>query len=212
MLEYNQKTEFDKLTLSYAPTGLVLDVGCGNGRFISNSLTRIWGIDSSPSSINECLSKNYNVIQGTIPLLPFPACSFRLVNCSHIIEHLTPAELHKLLIEINRVLVPRGILSIQAPLLYNHFYDDLTHIKPYTPQSIIHYLVRKSTASDQQHTFSSVSNNYTIELLKYRYSRLIEFPIGYPRIINKIFNYLLKFNIHGLKKTGYLLILRKGED
>ena len=212
MLEYNQKSRFDKISLSFAPKGFVLDVGCGNGRFISNAPERIWGIDSSPQAISECTAKKYNVIQAIIPQIPFPTSTFAMVNCSHIIEHLSPSELHKLLLEVNRVLVPGGILSIQAPLLHNHFYDDLTHIRPYTPESIIHYLVKQSIASDQQHTLSSISNNYTLQLLKYRYSKLMRFPISYPRLLNRLFNYLLKFNIHGFKKTGYLLILRKGDE
>lgn len=63
--------------------------------------------------------------------------TFDVVLLMSIIEHLTDPS--NLMNEIQRILKKDGILIMVTPnwkYSYKNFYDDLTHIKPYTPSSL----------------------------------------------------------------------------
>jgi len=63
--------------------------------------------------------------------------TFDVVLLMSIIEHLTDPS--NLISEIQRILKKDGLLILVTPnwkYSYKNFYDDLTHIKPYTPNSL----------------------------------------------------------------------------
>ncbi|RPG17962.1 MAG: class I SAM-dependent methyltransferase [Pelagibacteraceae bacterium TMED124] len=63
---------------------------------------------------------------------------FDLIICSHMIEHLSNPEL--LLNELERILCPGGIIFFKTPNIKQvkwNFYDDFTHLRPYTQNSLL---------------------------------------------------------------------------
>jgi len=200
---YDQKRAWDKIAFSFF-NGCknIIDIGCGEGRFISQDKERINGVDWSDASLSKCKSLGYNVIKGDVRQLPFEDSSVVGIHCSHVIEHFNPLDAHKILSEFNRVLAPKGVLVIRAPLLHYGFYSNLTHIRPYNPEAILHYI----TVS-QEHTFTQISDSYKVLCLKWRYG-CIESRNKY---CNTAFNFLYRWGFPWLKKTGFMLVLKKDE-
>ncbi|MCK4730454.1 MAG: class I SAM-dependent methyltransferase [Candidatus Aenigmarchaeota archaeon] len=207
---YDQKYEWDKIALIYMKNcEKILDLGCGIGRFIEQSPERIVGVDYNESSIEICKRKGFNVKKANATKLPFGDSSFDGVHCSHVIEHLYPKEAHLLLTEMNRVLKKKGILCIRTPLLYGGFYKDFTHIKPYYPEAILHYLKIKE---QNQRTSSDIHCLYKFVKLKYRRPQLFSGVYNtFLWFLYPFFNILCKVGITSFKKTGYMLILEKIE-
>ncbi len=197
-----QKHQEDFIAFSYLRSCRnILDVACGQGRFIEQDRSRISGIDSSSETVRLCLEKGYKVIQGDARKMPFEDEGFFGVHCAHLLEHFLPLDAHKLLSEMDRVLKPQGILIIRSPLLHSGFYDDFTHIKPYNPEAIMHYLV-----CGGQHTLERISSRYELLAVKWRYE-----PMKLPGVrLNDLSRGLNRFGFPWLKKNGYMLVLRKG--
>lgn len=140
LFKFDHKIYWDKLALKYLPAdGTILDVGCGEGRFISHDPQRIVGVDHNPKSVGVCKSKGFSVRKGDITNLPFRDGQFNAVHCSQVIEYLYPRQLHTALKELSRILRKGGILILRAPLLHEGFYYELSHIRPYYPEAILHY-------------------------------------------------------------------------
>jgi len=169
----------------------ILDIGSGSGRFIKLNPQKIQGLDSSRRSVDYCRSQNLKVTFGSALKPPFKANSFDGINCAHVIEHFTPQEVYKFLKQVNLLLKPQGILVLQSPILWPHFYDNLTHVKPYPPKAITRYLVEQALDT----TFPPIKNRYRQLALHWRYQPFCS--LLYP------------LNLHRRQKNGYLLVLKK---
>lgn len=179
----------------------ILDIGCGHGNFIMLDPKRIVGIDANRDTVKECKKKSLQVFHAKATEIPFTDESFDGIHCAHVIEHLYPNEAHAMLLEVGRVLKKGGIFVLSTPLLWEGFYNDFTHIKPYNPESIIRYLCQEG----KQKTYSSIPYQFSIVQLYWRYRPLpLKGKIGYL-----IANYLYQFNVHHYKKDAYTLVLRK---
>lgn len=104
-----------------------LDLGCGNGVFLSvlaPMCEKLVGIDISVDMINDCSKTmerlgitNVNLINATSEKIPFPDNEFDvicLVDVIHHVEHLRESVL-----ETHRVLKPGGKLLVFEPNKYN---------------------------------------------------------------------------------------------
>ena len=213
-IHYDQKFAWDKIVLKYMRScDKILDIGCGVGRFISHDFRRITGLDQNFESLEICKQKGFNVKYGEATNLPFEDAFFDGVHCSHVIEHLLPIDAHKLLSEMDRVLKKGGVLCIRTPLLYSDFYSDFTHIKPYHPKAILHYLKSYNLQQEvfrHQSTLSDIPGLYKVIKLRYERARLFQGLMHTPLwVISPLFNILYRFKITSLKKKGYMLILKK---
>jgi ubiquinone/menaquinone biosynthesis C-methylase UbiE len=207
-ITYDQKYECDKKALSYMKEcSSILDIGCGEGRFIEHDPKRISGVDHNMKSVSLCGDKGYDVRYGKVTELPFDSGSFDAVHCSHVIEHLLPGEAHQLLREMDRVLKEGGIFCLRTPLLHRGFYNDLTHIKPYNHRAILHYIRIEET---RQRTLSDIPGIYRKVFFRYRreplFPEIKKTPFKHLWIF---FDILYRFGITNTNKTGYILILRK---
>ncbi len=188
----------------------ILDVGCGVGRFIENDPKRIVGIDHNEKSIAVCKRKGYEVYTGNVTKMLFDDDSFDAVHCSHVIEHLMPVDALKMLSEIARVTKVGGLICIRTPLLHGGFYNDFSHIKPYNPEAILHYM--KSNNKHGQPTLSTINGTYELKYLKYRHALLFKFPFSTNKWIHRlniIPVILYRVHIRSWHRTGYMLILKK---
>jgi len=122
MLTFN----FNKFNLNH--DGLMLDVGCGEGRHIFGVMQdypdmKCIGLDMDKDSLNkaeegyeyfESISNvGVDFLKGSAYSLPFPNNSFDLIVCSEVLEHLH--EYNDAVREIHRVLKPGGKFYASVP-------------------------------------------------------------------------------------------------
>lgn len=105
----------------------VFDVGCGD-KFLKEPFERkgllYQGID-------------IDIIDFNNDEFPFPDNSFDLVVSLAVIEHIKNTE--NFLSEINRILKKGGFVFLSTPnwcYAFKNFYDDYTHVRPYTKKSL----------------------------------------------------------------------------
>ena len=116
----------------------ILDVGCGKGRYLR--LLRAVGYSPTGVEVNPDIvraNRNAGFDCFTPKQLTADAGSFDAVLMSHVIEHLSPADLVRFMDEYLDRLRPGGYLIIATPLLSKFFYDDFDHVKPYHPFGLL---------------------------------------------------------------------------
>ena len=198
----------------------LLDIGPGVGAF-ADSLGRddICLVEGNPKSVAKLKARYQNVVHARMPeRLPFDDSSFDFVHCSHIIEHLPHSDTYLMLHEIDRLLRGGGVLVISGPTLYDGFYNDFSHVKPYNPAVFIKYLVR---GDDRAATRSMVSGNYEQLELVWRHTfTQMNVPVWgrkeRPSLFNKLLYgthlWLRKFGFGHYERSGFTLVLRKKSD
>lgn len=94
------------------PSGKLLDVGCGTGRFLASMPTagyELTGIDISAGMLEEARERGLNVVEGSSGDMPFEDDSFDIVVTFAVLHHLIDPELVRATLrEIVRVTKPGG--------------------------------------------------------------------------------------------------------
>lgn len=123
-----------------------LEVGAGLGRFPnllkndpSFSSLDITCLEINPDLCDNLKKQNLKTIQGSVTDLPFPANSFDVVHCAHVIEHFGYPDITNVLDELMRVTKTHGHIIIRSPLMHGGFYNDIDHVRPYPPKCILQY-------------------------------------------------------------------------
>ena len=96
----------------------MLNVGCGNGYLERAAQARHWqvvSVDPDQKSAEQVKAMGIDARCGSIESLPSPSCTFDVVICTEVFEHLTSSLLECGLNEVNRVLKPGGILIGTVP-------------------------------------------------------------------------------------------------
>jgi SAM-dependent methyltransferase len=97
----------------------VLDLGCGDGAFtalLAASGARPIGVEVAMAAVRRARERHPALDFRLAPIdghLPLKDCSFDLVWCSEVIEHV--ADTARWLSEVRRVLVPGGRLLVTTP-------------------------------------------------------------------------------------------------
>lgn len=191
----------------------ILDVGCGEGRYLiplSKLGHDVFGIDINVTQVSKLRSVGYKVF--TPSDIDKINIMFDYIIMSHIIEHIEPAKLINFLDTYLSYLKCGGELIIATPLLYNEFYDDYDHIRPYTPKAIF---ILYSDYEQQQE-----KPKYRLKL-KYVWFRkwpiiLFNYP-GQPllvgvwkKLLNKVFFVLYKISFGVISRTtGWIGVFKK---
>lgn len=120
----------------------VLDVGCGTGTFLKTVHDirpdlSLYGIDIAGHGDN--LPGYISFHKASIFEIPFENETFDLVSLFSVIEHIEVNSIDRALSELCRILKNGGHFYIETlsslSVLFN-FYDDPTHIRPYTKFSL----------------------------------------------------------------------------
>jgi len=136
----------DRVAQWFADRQKILDVGCGTGVFLDQMTRRglhAEGVDSNVASIRYAKSLGLNarcvdVREGLSAL----DCEYDAIHCSHLVEHMTAAELSACMAVLYRILRPGGRVvfvfpdpeSIRSQLL--GFWRDPTHVRFYHPDIV----------------------------------------------------------------------------
>ena len=114
----------------------MLEPGVGRGehlRLFKNLGLKTSGLDISMKSKELSPDLDIDIIDADSDLWPYPDNSFDIVYSKSFVEHLLNPE--KYFVESYRVLKPGGILLTLTPdweSQFKKFYDDLTHVSPFT--------------------------------------------------------------------------------
>ncbi len=120
--------------------GRFLDIGCGTGKqafAFSKYFKEIYGIDQYKDAQAHFESYDRTIELSNVNLenesLPYKDGFFDLIFTKSVIEHVHNTD--HFLSEARRVLSPKGRLIILTPswkTQWRHFFDDYTHVKPFT--------------------------------------------------------------------------------
>ncbi len=126
---------FDTCRLS--SSSLVLDYGCGPGDLLLIAQAKgipAVGVDAFPRSVELAQERGLDVALADATSLPFPTQHFDAIVLQSVIEHVPDAL--ALLQALTPYLKPGGMLVVSAPTPAAEFWDDPTHIRPFTPASL----------------------------------------------------------------------------
>jgi SAM-dependent methyltransferase len=115
----------------------VLDIGAGRCWFTRQDPASIRALDIEEKIVAHYRREGLDVYCGTIYDIPFESESFAGVFCCWLFEHL--ADVDAAIKEIARVLKRGGYACVIVPsqrTLLRTFYDDYTHIRPFTRASL----------------------------------------------------------------------------
>jgi ubiquinone/menaquinone biosynthesis C-methylase UbiE len=145
------------------PDAITLDLGCGAGgvmELFSNQVARSVGIDPHLSSLQQNRAVNLKRVNGTALTLPFAPCTFDLVVCSWVLEHVTePARVFS---EISRVLKAGGHFVFLSPNAANY----VTRINRLVPRLAQARLVRALYGRKADDTFQVAYRANTLDQLR----------------------------------------------
>jgi SAM-dependent methyltransferase len=136
-----------------------LDVGCGNGGFISllqKNGGEVAGTEFAPVShfADSAIAKK--ICDRDLLRCGFPAEHFDVVTLWHVLEHLNAPQLY--LVEIKRVLKDDGILIMQVPNFNSwqamFFKDKWFHLD--VPRHVLHYDVKSLRMVMEDSGFTSI--------------------------------------------------------
>ena len=134
----SQRDKYFKNILSnhFKNIPLVVDVGCGQGDFLTQAKElriNAEGIDDKEFWVTRCVKKGLKAKKGSIFEIPYDDNSVDGVFLQSVLEHTDPVKSMK---EISRVIKNEGIVAISCPTPEKHFWDDPTHVRPYTIKSL----------------------------------------------------------------------------
>ena len=127
--------------------GKVVDVGCGRGEMVEVLIEaghEALGVDMDAGMVETCEAKGLPVLQdNAIHYLEGTSeGSLKGIFCAQVIEHLLTSEIERFLaLSLDR-LRPGGVLLVETinprslHALGNHFFADLSHVRPVHPETL----------------------------------------------------------------------------
>jgi ubiquinone/menaquinone biosynthesis C-methylase UbiE len=126
----------------------VLDVGCGNGGFVSACLDHginAIGVEAFDASASIAAKSGVAVLQAAGEHLPIESASFEIVRLKEVLEHVQqPLALAS---EMRRVLQHGGTFIAYVPTQWSqlypfpaNFYDDYTHVRAFSRVGLLRLL------------------------------------------------------------------------
>ena len=134
----SQRDKYFKKILSnhFKNIPLVVDIGCGQGDFLTQAKElriNAEGIDDKEFWVTRCVKKGLKAKKGSIFEIPYDDNSVDGIFLQSVLEHADPVKSMK---EISRVIKNEGVVAISCPTPEKHFWDDPTHVRPYTIKSL----------------------------------------------------------------------------
>lgn len=123
-------------------SGPILDVGCGDGTYLSQLSKTSIGIDVSAPNLESCSRRSLKVARTNVnTAFPFASGVFSAVFCSHVLEHVHAPLLF--LRECHRVIADSGKIIVCVPnelsiihWFYPYFDEDGRHLYAFSPRNL----------------------------------------------------------------------------
>jgi SAM-dependent methyltransferase len=115
----------------------ILELGPGRCSFTRQAPADIMAVDNAPEVVDRFSAMGLQVYLGSAYDIPFPDSHFSAAYSCWLLEHLDDPL--RCLRAVHRVLRPGGYMYMIVPsadALLRGFYDDYTHIRPFTPVSL----------------------------------------------------------------------------
>lgn len=191
----------------FKPAGKILDIGCGNGKFLLSLKKDKWeihGVELTEESAKLALQQSVKVHIGDILKLDLFDEYFDVITMWHVFEHIRDPQtlLRKIYSWLKRdgllVIAVPNIDSLQAKIFYKCWYhlDMPRHFFHYSPESLNH-LLRKNH-------FTVFYKNHFILKNFFGFSQSFFNLMGYKRNFFK--NILLDRNIKAKRISKIILI------
>jgi SAM-dependent methyltransferase len=122
----------------------VLDLGCGYGDFINNVVARRRIAIDSWEGFLACVNPPVERVVGDVMDLNFiEEASVDFAFASNLFEHLSKADIARVLQRLRPKLAPGGTLNILQPnyrYAYREYFDDYTHVSVFSHVSLADFL------------------------------------------------------------------------
>ena len=173
------KRPYDESILERKMPGMsynFLEVGCGKGEHLKIfsdifPADQFFGVDIEKTEVPGATTYQVNLEKDK---LPFRTNSMNVVFSKSVIEHVQNT--NHFLSEIYRVLRPGGSLVLMMPdwqSQYLNFYDDPTHVRPFTQQSTHTALALNKFQAIEVSSFMQLPSTWKLPLLEYLYTALV---------------------------------------
>jgi 2-polyprenyl-6-hydroxyphenyl methylase/3-demethylubiquinone-9 3-methyltransferase len=175
----------------------VLDAGCGNGEFLlflSELGYKVSGFELSPAATLKAraIVPDARLATGSLERgMPFAPGFFAAVWCSEVLEHLF--DVHTAMSELNRVLVPGGLLALTVPyhgLIKNvmialagferHYNPYLSHVRFFTRKTLGICLANSGFSVC---SWDGVGRHWPVWMSQFVVARKTSEPIPPPKVI-----------------------------
>jgi SAM-dependent methyltransferase len=116
----------------------ILDIGPGRCWFTRQDPKNITALDNEPVLVEHFGALGLKTTLGSVYDIPFADETFAGVFCCFLFEHLSEPD--RAIREIGRVMRKGGFLMLLVPsprTLLRTFYDDFTHVRPFTRASLL---------------------------------------------------------------------------
>jgi len=153
-----------KLNISFIKNGKILDIGCGNGKYLSKMKNLGWqsfGVEFNDVAVKACKKNNLDVFQGELKNAHFEPQEMDLVTARHVIEHIP--DVNSFFEEVNKVLKPGGLFHLRTPntnALGRKFFSTNWYAND-APRHLILFSPENLTQRAEQHGFEEVCS-YTL--------------------------------------------------
>ena len=158
----------------------LLDYGCGPGDMLLTAQEfdiEAHGIDNFERSVSMAKKRGLDVVHGDSSSMPYPKEHFDVIFSQSVLEHVhDPVELVK---QLTPYLKPNGTLVLSCPTPGAHFWDDPTHVRPFTPKSFLTLAdICGCRAAEVNYVFSFLLGLKLKNSLFYKLMNLLPFPLG----------------------------------
>lgn len=125
------------LHLADPTTVRIVEIGCGHGANLraltAAGFSNVLGVDINPETVARNIANGLDCVQADA----FAGRDVDLMIMAHVIEHLQPTELKHFLERYLDTLKTQGVLIVSTPLIWEGFYQDFDHVKPYYPKGLL---------------------------------------------------------------------------
>jgi SAM-dependent methyltransferase len=194
--------------IPFVSNGVILDIGCGNGRFLHGMQQLGWktkGVEFNAGAVDVCKKSNLDVFHGDLFSAKLADASVDVVNLSHVIEHVPDPK--ALFIEVARILKPNGLFVVKTPnskalgraLFNTNWYanDVPRHLYLYSQKNLIEMskacnldMIRMVTSSTPKIILNSI--DYVVENKGKASKR-----VWWKRLLSKSYVQLAKYKKQG---------------
>ena len=206
------RIKMDMMTKMLAPSteDRVLDIGCGNGRFVvvkKPSCKEIVGLDAGAHFAPESID-TVDLARGDVRVLPFADGSFDKAYSLDVLEHLTEEGVEAMLREARRVLRPGGNLFLYSHVMMSSkiavFQRGVNRLVQWLDKlGLVDNQPERERKSDHRNALTSYEQlDVVLEKAGFRIEAIRYYNVVFKAIFEDLLLPLAEHNLYRHKKTS----------